>query len=167
MNGAFYNGRSFTAYFISCLVIVAYIIISNIITSAFKINKITIIVLTIGLFVIVTAVDQWLTKYYFVADEKSVSFRSVLKKYEFSYDDILDVKSSVVFIKRGYFRRFPHIQIILLLDGGKDIKFYDGNIPFKVACNSERLKEFYENHKFTVLAHFIKSRLSIQEDILA
>lgn len=153
MNGVFYNGRSELA---SAVLLIIFFIgfIASIYVMYITRSYILQIVLPFILVIVICVMYKLLCRSTFSADEKSVVFHSNLKKYEYSYKHIINVKTKIVFTK-GRYGKIPHMEIALSLKSGKVMRFYDSSIPSDKTDTIEHLEEFQENHQFTELTHYI------------
>ncbi|MDE6788069.1 MAG: hypothetical protein K2J47_01945, partial [Ruminococcus sp.] len=109
---------------------------------------------TVGLTLLVS---ERLAKGRFSANEKSVVFQVGFKKYEYSYKNIINVRTKTVFTN-GRYGKIPHIEIALSFRNGSIVRFCDtvSNYEYDTI---EGLKKLQEEHQFTELADYIKSKL--------
>ncbi len=158
MNGDFKDSKNKIAIFGMCAMLLAGIVIPAIIIAKYNLIFLQIPAICVVLFLSIT-VGEILSRGKFLADEKSVVFHVGICKYEYFYNDIVDIeiKTGLTHSKNG---TSAHIEFIIKLKNGETAVFHDCDLPDDALSTPEKHKEFQENHQFTQLAAFIKSRLT-------
>ena len=158
MSGNFKDEKNEFAVFGLCATFLVSIIISAIIVSKYNLILLQIPSVFVTLFLSL-AVGNLLSKGKFSADEKSVLFHVGFFKYEYFYNNISDIKikTGLAHVKNG---SYAHIEFIIKLKNGETAIFHDCDLPDDALSTPEKHKEFQENHQFTQLADYIKSRLT-------
>lgn len=161
MEGNFKDGKNGTANIAGGVVFIAGFIATVIISVNLGNSAFTLFGMPITVFLMI-AVDDVLSKGKFSADEKSVAFSVGFSKCEYSYKNIINIRTEIVFTKVRGSAKIPHIELVISLRNGKIARFSDG-VPFWESESLESLKEFQKNHQFTKLADYIKSRLNTEK----
>ncbi len=108
--------------------------------------------------ILMVAVINLLAKGKFSADEKSVAFSVGFSKYEYSYKNIINVRTETTFTNGRYGAKIPHIEFVISLRNDRIVRFSDA-VPSYDCETMESLKKYQDSHQFTKLTCYIKSRL--------
>lgn len=156
MNGDFKDSKNEFAKWTSIAVLLLSMIVSTCITAKLDMPFLTFVTapVTVGLTLLVS---ELLSKGRFSADEKSVVFQIGFQKYEYSYKNIINIRTKTVFTN-GRYGKIPHIEIALSFRNGSIMRFCD-TVPSYECDTIESFKKFQKEHQFTELADYIKSKL--------
>lgn len=156
MNGDFKDGKNEFAKWASIAVLLLSFIVSACIIVKLNMPVLHFVTapVTVGLTLLVS---ERLAKGRFSADEKSVVFQVGFQKYEYSYKNIINVRTKTVFTN-GRYGKILHIEIALSFRNGSIVRFCDTVSQYEYDT-MEDLKELQEEHQFTELADYIKSKL--------
>ncbi len=154
MEGNFRDGKNSLATIAGMIILIVGLIVMPIIQVKFDLGSaFTLIVAPVMVFLIF-AVDSMLSKGEFSADEKSVAFSLGFSKYDYSYKNIINVKTETTFTNSRY-GKILHIEIMLSLRNGKIVRFDDAVSKYEYDT-MEDLKKLQERHQFTKLAEYIQ-----------
>ena len=157
MEGKFMDGENSAAKTVESTVFIVGLIATTVIsfnTSSIYTSLIfTIFGMIVTVFLTVEVTNQ-IAKGKFSADEKSVVFSVGFRKYEYSYKDIINVRTEITFTDSRY-GKIPHIELVLSLRDGKTVRFSD-DVPSYECDTLKSLKKFQDRHEFTKLAGYIK-----------
>lgn len=157
MNGDFRDSNNKQAVFGTAVTLVASMILFAVI--CVKYNLIIFQIPAALISVLLTlAVGKVLSRGRFSADEKAVVFHVGFFEYKYLYSDISNIKTEtgLTHSKGG---TYAHTELIISLKNGRTVVFHDCNLPDDALSTPEKHKAFQENHKFTKLAGYVKSRL--------
>lgn len=156
MNGDFKDGKNEFAKWVPAVVLLLSMIVSACITAKLDMPVLTLVTapVTVGLTLLVS---ELFAKGRFSADEKSVVFQMGFQKYEYSYKNIINVRTKTVFTN-GRDGKIPHIEIALSFRNGSIARFCDTVSKYEYDT-IECLKKLQAEHDFTKLADYIKSKL--------
>lgn len=160
MNGDFKDSKNKIAVFGMCATLLAGIIIPAIIIAKYNLIFLQIPAICVVLCLSI-AVGEILSRGKFSADEKSVVFHVGICKYEYFYNEISDIEVKTG-LTHGRYGASAHIRLIINLRNGETVIFHDCDLPDDALSTPEKHKEFQENHQFTHLVAFIKSRLTTE-----
>lgn len=162
MNGNFKDAKNAFAVFGMCATLLVSLIISAIIIAKYNLILLQ-IPITFVIVLLSVAVGGLLSKGTFSADEKSVVFHVGFFKYEYFYNNIADieVKTGLTHSKHG---TSAHIKFIITLKNGGTVIFHDCDLPDDALSTPEKHKKFQENHQFTQLTAYIKSKLTTETE---